>query len=279
MPSCLLAALKQPRACCVPRLWVNNCCAVSPSPSQVAALKLDELELASLRGDLQASDRLVHSLRALGGVLELPVSHQMPQATSLPQATDRIPRPSLSPVCSQEVSCSLNFDSHTGRGKLALLNPRYSGLRGDSLSGGFRWERDVVRLEKLVLQQQRSRWAAGEDCCCVAIWCCCSSAEHAGSCCWQRKRWGSAVAAHLLTCPPLTTGPPASPAGTRCRASTASHPTPRCRARRQTWRGSPLRAAAAALPRCPAAGACRWEGRRAGGHGCVCVCVRGRLGA
>ena len=57
----------------------------------------------------------------------------------------------------QEVSCSLNFDSHTGRGKLSLANPRYSGLRGDNLSGGFRWERDVVRLEKLVLQQQRSR--------------------------------------------------------------------------------------------------------------------------
>ena len=58
----------------------------------------------------------------------------------------------------QELSCSLNFDSHTGRGKLSLANPRYSGLRGDTLSGGFRWERDVVRLEKLVLQQQRSRY-------------------------------------------------------------------------------------------------------------------------
>lgn len=58
----------------------------------------------------------------------------------------------------QEVSCSLNFGSHTGRGKLSLANPRYSGLRGDWLSGGFRWERDVVRLEKLVLQQRSSRW-------------------------------------------------------------------------------------------------------------------------
>ena len=64
---------------------------------QVAALKLDELELASLRGDLQACG---------------------------------------SPQCTV---------------------PRYSGLRGDSLRGGFRWERDVVRLEKLVVQQQRSR--------------------------------------------------------------------------------------------------------------------------
>ncbi len=65
--------------------------------------------------------------------------------------------PSTILACLQEVSCSLNFDSHTGRGKVALANPRFSGLRGDSLSGGFRWERDVVRLERLVLQQQRSR--------------------------------------------------------------------------------------------------------------------------
>ncbi len=62
----------------------------------------------------------------------------------------------------QEVSCSLNFDTHTGRGKVSLANPRYSGLRGDSLSGGFRWERDVVRLEKLVVQQQRSRYVVAE---------------------------------------------------------------------------------------------------------------------
>ena len=70
----------------------------------------------------------------------------------------------------QEVSCSLNFDSHTGRGKVSLANPRYSGLRGDNLSGGFRWERDVVRLEKLVVQQQRSRCGfAVLPCACVGI--------------------------------------------------------------------------------------------------------------
>ena len=72
-------------------------------------MKLDELELASLRGDLQ------------------------------------------------EVSASLNFASQTGRGKLSLHCPRYSGLQGESLSGGLRWERDVVRLEKVVLQQKSSR--------------------------------------------------------------------------------------------------------------------------
>lgn len=92
----------------------------------MAALKLDELELASLRGDLH------------------------------------------------EVSCSLNFDSHTGRGKLSLANPRYSGLRGESLSGGFRWERDVVRLEKLVLQQQKSRWVGAV-----------ADGGSASRCCWS----------------------------------------------------------------------------------------------
>ena len=35
--------------------------------------------------------------------------------------------------------------------------PRFSGLRGEAVSGGFRWERDVIRLEKVVLAQQRSR--------------------------------------------------------------------------------------------------------------------------
>jgi hypothetical protein len=92
--------------------------------------------------------------------------------------------PPTLPACLQEVSCSLNFDSHTGRGKVALANPRYSGLRGDSLSGGFRWEQDVVRLERLVLQQQRSRYKG---------WC----AAHVGVCvgvgvCWGGGRGGRA---------------------------------------------------------------------------------------
>ncbi len=45
----------------------------------------------------------------------------------------------------------------TGRGKAHLVRPRYSGLMGESLSGGFRWERDVVRLERVVVQQEKSR--------------------------------------------------------------------------------------------------------------------------
>lgn len=79
---------------------------------RVANVHLDELELASLRGELQ------------------------------------------------EVSCTLNFAAQTGRGRLSLTTPRYSGLGGESLSGGFRWERDVVRLEKLVLQQKHSKYEA-----------------------------------------------------------------------------------------------------------------------
>lgn len=77
---------------------------------RVANVHLDELELASLRGELQ------------------------------------------------EVSCSLNFKAQTGRGRVSLTGPRYSGLSGESLSGGVRWERDVIRLEKMVLQQRQSRY-------------------------------------------------------------------------------------------------------------------------
>lgn len=29
---------------------------------------------------------------------------------------------------------------------------------GEYLTGGFRWEKDVVHLEKMILQQQRSRY-------------------------------------------------------------------------------------------------------------------------
>ena len=75
----------------------------------VHQLQLDELELASLRGELQ------------------------------------------------EVSVNVNFDTRMGRGKVAVAGPRFSGLQGESLSGSVRWERDVIRLEKAVLQQTDSR--------------------------------------------------------------------------------------------------------------------------
>ena len=89
------------------------CVQVNASSSVVDAavmgLQLDELELASLRGEVQ------------------------------------------------EVSLSLNFDTRVGRGKVNVAGPRFSGLQGEALSGGVRWERDVIRLEKAVLQQRTSR--------------------------------------------------------------------------------------------------------------------------
>ena len=77
---------------------------------RVANIKLDDLELASLRGELQ------------------------------------------------EVSAAVNLSTQTGRGRASILAPKYTGLQGESLSGGFRWEKDVFRLEKFVLQQQNSRY-------------------------------------------------------------------------------------------------------------------------
>ncbi len=78
----------------------------------VQGLMLDELELASLRGEVQ------------------------------------------------EASLSLNLESRLGRAVVAVAGPRFSGLQGQSLSGAFRWERDVVRLERAVLQQANSRCVA-----------------------------------------------------------------------------------------------------------------------
>ena len=75
----------------------------------VQGLLLDELELASLRGEVQ------------------------------------------------EALLSLNLEQRLGRAVVSVMGPRFSGLQGQSLSGAFRWERDVVRLERAVLQQANSR--------------------------------------------------------------------------------------------------------------------------
>ena len=40
-----------------------------------------------------------------------------------------------------------------GRGNLKVAGPRFSGLQGEALAGSFRWERDVVRLEKVRFSQ------------------------------------------------------------------------------------------------------------------------------
>lgn len=67
-----------------------------------------------------------------------------PTRAHLPATLPQAPPPSAPPA-------------QTGRGKAHLVRPRFSGLMGDSVSGGFRWERDVLRLEKVVVQQERSR--------------------------------------------------------------------------------------------------------------------------
>lgn len=57
----------------------------------------------------------------------------------------------------QEAALSLNLESRLGRALFSIAGPRFSGLQGQSLSGALRWERDVVRLERAVLQQANSR--------------------------------------------------------------------------------------------------------------------------
>jgi hypothetical protein len=52
----------------------------------------------------------------------------------------------------------LNFEDQTGRGNASVTGPRFSGLQGESLSGSFRWEGDIIRLERAIIQQKRSRY-------------------------------------------------------------------------------------------------------------------------
>ena len=59
-----------------------------------------------------------------------------------------------------EASLALNLEQRQGRATVEVAGPRFSGLQGRSLSGAFRWERDVVRLERAVLEQAASRCAA-----------------------------------------------------------------------------------------------------------------------
>lgn len=65
----------------------------------------------------------------------------------------------------KEVSLSVNFDTRMGRAVVNVEGPRFSGLQGEALSGVVRWERDVIRLDKAVLQQAGSRLAQNSSCC------------------------------------------------------------------------------------------------------------------
>ena len=52
----------------------------------------------------------------------------------------------------------LNFEEQTGRGNVSVTGPRFSGLQGESLGGSFRWEGDIIRLERAIIQQKRSKY-------------------------------------------------------------------------------------------------------------------------
>ena len=52
----------------------------------------------------------------------------------------------------------LDFGAQSGRGNVQVTGPRFSGLQGESLFGSFRWEGDIVRLERAIVQQKMSRY-------------------------------------------------------------------------------------------------------------------------
>ena len=58
----------------------------------------------------------------------------------------------------EEANLDVDLSNRNGRGNVALAGPRFSGVRGEMLSGSFRWEGDIVRLERALLQQQNSRY-------------------------------------------------------------------------------------------------------------------------
>merc|ERR1712078_509301 len=58
----------------------------------------------------------------------------------------------------EQAKFNLDLSNRTGRGDVSVAGPRFSGLAGDLLSGCFRWDGDVIRLEQALLHQQKSRY-------------------------------------------------------------------------------------------------------------------------
>jgi hypothetical protein len=58
----------------------------------------------------------------------------------------------------EQAKFNLDLSNRTGRGDVSVAGPRFSGLAGDLLSGCFRWDGDIIRLEQALLQQQKSRY-------------------------------------------------------------------------------------------------------------------------
>eukprot|EP00873_Tetraselmis_striata_P029672 jgi/Tetstr1/449936/TSEL_036990.t1 len=58
----------------------------------------------------------------------------------------------------KNMSLDCNLAARHATGTVEVEGPRFSGLRGEQLSGLVRWDGDTVELEQAVLQQERSRY-------------------------------------------------------------------------------------------------------------------------
>lgn len=58
----------------------------------------------------------------------------------------------------EEGLLDLNVDSQSGHGQVSFSKPKFSGLQGESFEGSARWTGDVLRVERAVLEQERSRY-------------------------------------------------------------------------------------------------------------------------
>ena len=160
---------------------------------QVSGLKLDELELASLRGQVQEASLHIDLETRLGrGLVSVQVlsSFRFGMLPKLGVLWDQcwklcwnvlpLGRTSCLPPngplseqyqadCCHELAlctpeqCKVLPRYNTCMGSkgeclcATKQGPRFSGLQGESLSAALRWERDLVRLERVFLQQRNSR--------------------------------------------------------------------------------------------------------------------------
>lgn len=52
----------------------------------------------------------------------------------------------------------LNLETQSGHGHVSFSKPKFSGLQGESFEGNARWTGDVLRVERAILEQERSRY-------------------------------------------------------------------------------------------------------------------------
>ncbi|CAI9293104.1 unnamed protein product [Lactuca saligna] len=58
----------------------------------------------------------------------------------------------------QQAEVQLNFQKSSDHGIFSLLHPRFSGVLGEALDLVARWSRDVITVEKVVLEQSNSQY-------------------------------------------------------------------------------------------------------------------------